>query len=149
VSSLIQFFDVPKAGDTSLVYNGTGCGLNDTLWFPNFWISTAKSALRVLDYNYFSADLDLGEMFLNFPLHNLLQPYSGVDLSQYRHLVADIQSPIVPDNRPCYFRWNRTWMGAKPSPFVAVLYYYLVEEFVRGYREVNFIFIVSFMFRLP
>jgi hypothetical protein len=32
----------------------------------------------------------------------------------------------------CWLHWSRTWMGARPSPYNAVLYYYLAEEFVRG-----------------
>jgi hypothetical protein len=126
VKSLIQFFDVPKAGDIRLVYNGTSCGLNDALWCPNFWIPTAKSALRVLDYNYQSADLDLGEIFLNFPLHITLQPYSGVDITHYQKELHGSPSTSL--------RWNRTWMGAKPSPYAAVHYYYLAEEFIRGHH---------------
>jgi hypothetical protein len=81
VQSLIHYFDVPKADDIRLVYNGRSCGLNQATWAPNFWLPSARSALRVLHYNYFSVDLDLGEMFLNFPLHRDLQPYSGVDVT--------------------------------------------------------------------
>jgi hypothetical protein len=129
VVSLIQFFDVPKAGDIRLVYNGTSCGLNDSLWCPNFWIPTSKTALRSLDFGYLSADLDLGEMFLNFPLHPILQPYSGVDLQPYVDHLPGLTRLVSPS-----YRWTRTWMGAKPSPYIAVQYYYLAEEFVRGYH---------------
>jgi hypothetical protein len=84
IKSLIQFFDVPKSRDIRLVCNGTSCGVNASLWGPNFWIPAPKTALRVLDFNYYSVDLDLGEMILKFPLHPSLQPYSGVDLSHYK-----------------------------------------------------------------
>jgi hypothetical protein len=57
-----------------LVYNGRSCGLNNVTWAPNFWLPTAWSAIRLLDFNYYSVDLDLGEMFLNVPLHHILQP---------------------------------------------------------------------------
>jgi hypothetical protein len=38
VESLIQFFDVPKADDIRLVYNGRSCGLNKATSAPNFWL---------------------------------------------------------------------------------------------------------------
>jgi hypothetical protein len=56
--------------DIRVVYNGASCGLNNTVWAPNFWLPTTKSATRVLNFNYCGVDLDLvGEtFFLNFPL---------------------------------------------------------------------------------
>jgi hypothetical protein len=125
VESLIQFFEVPKADDIRLVYNGRSCGLNKATWAPNFWLPNARTALRSLDFNYYSVDMDLGEMFLNFPLHRTLQSYSGVDVTPYR---ADLQ---IPGEGVCWLHWVRTWMGSRPSPYNAVLYYYLAEEFIR------------------
>jgi hypothetical protein len=78
VKSLIQFFDIPKADDIRLVYNGRSCGLNKSTWAPNFWLPSMRSTAQLLDFNYYLVDLDLGEMFLNFPLHHSLQPYSGL-----------------------------------------------------------------------
>jgi hypothetical protein len=66
VESLIQFFDVTKADDIQLVYIGRSCGISACTWAPNFWLPTTKSAIRLLDYNYYTVDLDLGKMFLNF-----------------------------------------------------------------------------------
>jgi hypothetical protein len=42
IMSFIDYFGVPKADDVQVVYNGASCGLNDTVWAPNFWLSTAK-----------------------------------------------------------------------------------------------------------
>jgi len=39
---------------------------------------------RSLGFNYRFIDLDLGEMFLNFPLHSELWQYSEVDLAPFR-----------------------------------------------------------------
>ena len=50
ILTLTDYFDVPKADDIRLVYNGTSCGLNGCLWTPNFWLPTAKSALRSLKF---------------------------------------------------------------------------------------------------
>jgi hypothetical protein len=123
---LIQFFDVPKADDIRLVYNGRSCGLNRSTWAPNFWLPSTRTALRSLDYNYYSVDIDLGELFLNFSLHSPLQSYSGVDVTPYKD---DLN---ISTNGVCWLRWLRTWMGSRPSPYNAILFYYLAEEFIRG-----------------
>ena len=89
IKSLFDWFGVPKGdSDIRMVYNGTSCGLNEAVWAPNFWLPTAKSAARCLSYNYCFMDKDLGEMFLNFPLHQTLVQYSGVDLSPFRTLLS-------------------------------------------------------------
>jgi hypothetical protein len=71
-------------------------------------------------------DIDLGERFLNFPLHRYLQAYSGVDVTPYK------QDLGISCKGPCWLQWSRTWMGSRPSPYNAVSLYYLAEEFVRG-----------------
>jgi hypothetical protein len=126
IRSFIDYFDVPKADDIRLVYNGTSCGLNAALWAPNFWLPTAKTALRSLDFNFYSVDMDLGDMFLNFPLHRELQSYSGIDLTPLKRPLG-ITTP-----GPFHVHWTRCWMGSKPSPFYAVSFFYIAEEFVRG-----------------
>jgi hypothetical protein len=112
-----------------LVYNGTSCGLNDALWAPNFWLPTPTTAARCLGFGYFMVDIDLGEMFLNFPLPSLLRRFSGVDLS---HFSGDFEwDPKLMG----WVHWTRCWMGLKPSPFMAVRFYYLAAEFGRGNRQ--------------
>jgi hypothetical protein len=128
IRSLTDYFDVPKADDIRLVYNGTSCGLNNALWAPNFWLPTSKTAIRSLDFNYYSVDMDLGDMFLNFPLHHRLQTFSGIDLTPLKRQLG------VTTPGPFHVHWTRCWMGAKPSPFCAVSFFYLAEEFIRGNR---------------
>lgn len=159
ISSLTDYFPVEKVGDFRLVYNGASSGLNEVLWAPNFWLPTPDTALNLLDYNYYSVDLDLGEMFLNFPLPKALRAVSGIDLSPFKTdllpLLDDgkltnkkspyIKEGLLPlysvtkeekekefDDEPLWMRWERTWMGAKPSPHGAVRFYYFAEEIVRG-----------------
>jgi hypothetical protein len=131
VQSLIQFFDVPKADDVCIVYNGRSCGLNKSTWAPNFWLPTTHSALRLLDYNYYSVDMDLGKMFLNFHLHWSLQAYSGVDVTPYKKELD------ITKGDACWMHWTRTWMGSRPSPYNAVMHYYLSEEFIREINEIG------------
>jgi len=89
--------------------------------------------VRVLGYNYRSVDIDLGEMFLNFPLSPLLIPYSGVDLTPFRsRLKEKFKNTNVLDKQRLIATLNRAWMGFKPSPEWTCRYYYITEEFVRG-----------------
>jgi hypothetical protein len=73
VESLMEYFDVPKADDIRLVYNGTSCGLNIRAWAPNFCLPVPRSATNVLNFGYCSVNIELGDFFLNFPLPELYQ----------------------------------------------------------------------------
>ena len=134
LKSCIDYFAVDKAGsDIRVVFNGTSCGLNEAVWAPNFWLPTADSMSRSIGYNYKFVDIDLGEMFLNFPLHPSLQLYSGVDLSPFgKQLQEELPDLKWPDNKKFYAKWTRDWMGFAPSPEWACRFYYIAEEFVRG-----------------
>ena len=99
--SYIDFFAVPKTVDNQgnvteiqMVYNGTSCGLNDCVWAPNFWMPTPHTAARQLDYNSYMIDIDLGEFFLNFPLHKRIQPHTGIDLKAIRNESAKLGQPV-------------------------------------------------------
>jgi hypothetical protein len=130
VTSLIDNFSVPKDDDIRVVWNGTSCGLNDAVWAPNFWLPTAKTASNLLNYNYCSVDVDLGEMFHNFPLPEVFRKYSGIDYTPYRDAINVESNP----ERPVHARWDRCWMGFRPSPYYAVRFYYWAEELARGDR---------------
>jgi hypothetical protein len=135
IKSLMDFFDVEKGSDIRMVYNGTSCGLNDVLWAPNFWLPYPATAARLLSYGYYMVDIDLGEMFLNFPLPKLLKRYSGVDLTPYAEELHKSREPKKPlSSGRQWVHWTRCWMGLKPSPFMAIRFYYLAEEFARGNR---------------
>ena len=76
-------------------------------------------------------------MFLNFPLHKKLIPYSGIDLTPIANDLGSMVPDLIPKEN--YGKedklsavWLRTWMGFKPSPYWAVRFYYLAEEFCRG-----------------
>jgi len=134
IKNLIDFFAVPKAEDIRMVQNGSSCGLNKSIWASNFWLPNATSMTRVLGFNYKAVDLDLGEMFLNFPLEQNLISYSGMDLSPYKKDLREFvfDSKTSSENSKLYVVNARNWMGLRPSPEWSCRFYYLAEEFVRG-----------------
>jgi hypothetical protein len=136
IKSLVAYFHVPKAKDIRPVYNGKECGINDALWAPGFWLPIGRSAVRVLDFEYHSVDIDLGEFFLNFPYPEILRLLSGIDLTPFAELIAGLGFKLKRDSEGMYkVYWSRCWMGCKPSPFFAVRFYYWAEEFARGHHS--------------
>jgi len=80
VCSLTAYFSVPKGSDDiRMVYDATASGLNACLWAPNFWLPSAEGLVDRMDSTSWMGDLDMGEQFLNFPLHLDLQKFCGID----------------------------------------------------------------------
>lgn len=126
--SLIKYFAVPKGDDDfRMVYDGTASGLNDAVWAPSFWLPTVESLVRALDSNSWMADRDIGEMFLNFQLHETAWPFAGVDIR-----------PILDEKRKCsmdrWYVWVRNAMGFKSSPYNSVKMTLIAEEVILGDR---------------
>jgi hypothetical protein len=70
-------------------------------------------------------------MFLNFPLPRLFRQLSGIDLSPFKDLLG--YSHI--SKNEFQLRWERCWMGFKPSPSYSTHFYYWAEEVARGNRQ--------------
>jgi hypothetical protein len=80
---LTSFFSFPKGEpDIRLVYNGTQIGLNECLWAPWLKLPTIEQHLWAVEPGTYMADIDLGEQYLNFALHEKTQKY-GVNLTRY------------------------------------------------------------------
>ena len=128
VRSLTSYFSVPKGlEDVRMVYDGTASGLNDAIWVPRFSLPTAATHLRALDAGYQMADVDIGEMFLNFVLHESMQSLCGVDLS-------DLFTDEMGGKKVLWERWVRCAMGLKSSPYQAVQAVMVAEEVIKGDR---------------
>jgi hypothetical protein len=126
VSSLTSFFAVPKgADDIRMVYDASVSGLNDSIWVPRFPLPTIKTHLRAVEEGTYMADLDVGEMFLNFVLHSDLRALCGVDLTLYGGSIDEFQ--LV-----AWEVWQRAAMGLKPSPYQAVQGMMIAEEIIKG-----------------
>jgi len=85
ILSYMDYFDVRKPGDIRMVYNRTTSSLTATVWAPNYWLPTARTAVRCLSYNYCTVDKDLGESFLNFPLPHKFRLVSGIQLGRFKN----------------------------------------------------------------
>jgi hypothetical protein len=84
MKSLIKYFALPKGeDDIRLVYNDTANCLNECVWVPIFWLPTIDTLVRALDKDSWMTVRDIGDMFLNFQLHESVVPFMGVDLSLF------------------------------------------------------------------
>ena len=131
VRSSLHYFSVPKGDDDiRVVFDGTSCGLNESLWSPNFFLPTSRNASELLSFDTWMADVDFGEFFHNFFADDRIRKHAGVDVSPL--------NPCFPHSRTgdklkfMGLRWSRLFMGMKPSPYNAVRFYYWAEEFARG-----------------
>ena len=117
VCSLTHMFAVPKGiTDIRMVYDGTSSGLNKVVWAPHFGLPTLFNTLRGLLPGYYQADLDVGEMFLCFPLGAEMRPYAGVDVTLINENVNEPAAWREGRTRS-WERWGRNFMGLRDSPY--------------------------------
>jgi hypothetical protein len=72
VLSLIAMLNVPKGPDDA--------ALRD----PYVLLQTGASFLRLIIFASFMMDTDIGEMFLNFPMHRRDHPYAGIYIQHFK-----------------------------------------------------------------
>eukprot|EP00956_Cyclotella_meneghiniana_P004556 scaffold5607_cov45-Cyclotella_meneghiniana.AAC.4 len=142
----MHYFYVAKGKkDIRMVYNGTASGVNDCLFYPHFGLPTINHVTRALAPSYHQADLDVGEMFLNFILGEELRPYSGVDITHLRTRQDDLQHHLpdpltaIPEwekgRAKCWERWVRNWMGLRDSPGRSGQMMVIAKEMAYGDRR--------------
>lgn len=138
LSLFTSFFSVPKGdNDIRMVYDASKSGLNEVIWVPRFPLPTINTHLRAVEPGTWMGDLDIGDMFLNFPLHESLQKLCGVDLTHYGELVFPHLVASVPDwslRKPYLwsFGWSRCAMGLKSSPYQTIRGAMVAEEMILG-----------------
>jgi hypothetical protein len=129
-------FPVPKGqDDLRMVYDASKCGLNSQLWAPNFMLPTIDMTLRHVDHSGWFGDIDLGEMFLNFPLDINLRPYVGIDVSDLRARLKEIDNiprSVLENKGRLFLRWERCLMGLRSSPFNACKAMGWADDIIRG-----------------
>ena len=116
VLSLTHMFYVQNVlNDIRMVYNGTLCVLNIALWAPHFGLAIVQHTLRALLPVYLQCDMDVGEMFLNFPLHPYLRPFSGVDITRIKSI--PYKEGWYQDRNRVWGRWDKNFMGLTDSHY--------------------------------
>ena len=125
VKSLINCFAVEKGSDDiRLVYDGTKSKLNASVFATNFFLPFLDSVLMWVNVDSWLADLDLGEMFLNYFLDKRIRAYSGVDLSKLM-TEEEVQN---------WERWTRTFMGFTSSPYLCCKFFGWTVDIIYGDR---------------
>jgi len=121
-----SYFAVPKGDcDIRLVCDATKSGLNKCIWVPLFMLPPTEVMTDCLTASSWMSDHDIGEMFLNFPMHESIQRYCGIDLRQYCYPDSD---------RTHLKRWVRCMMGWVAAPYVTTQSPALAKEVVLGNR---------------
>ncbi len=121
--SLIKYFAVPKGlGDWRVVYHAGANGLNDCVWTPSFHLPTVDALLRIVDHTSVMEDRDVGEMFLNFELHQNTRRFVGIDV---RPLTLD---PTTATHN--WLGWTKNLMGFQSSPYNSVKIYRICDEII-------------------
>jgi hypothetical protein len=121
VKSLIKYFAVPKGeDDICLVYDATANKLNNCVWVPTFWLPTIDSLVRALDKDSWMTDRDVGDMFLNFQLHESVKPFTGVNLSSLYESEAE--------TGPRWAVWDQNLMGFAMSPYNSIKMVLIAKE---------------------
>ena len=151
LKGLMFMFDVPKGeSDIRMVYDGTKSGLNQSLWSPWFRLPTAEALFEVVMPGYWCTDNDYGDFFLNFPMHEDLKTYCGVDLTQL-FTQEEIEALDVFDSfldeeldkddkdqvktALILAVWERMAMGLKTSPYVCVQFAGRSNRMILGSRN--------------
>jgi hypothetical protein len=135
VASGTHYFCVDKGtADIRMVYNGTSCGLNAQLHAPHYGLLSVKHTLRALREGYYQCDLDVGEQFLNYKLHERMRGLSGVDVREVRSRdLADAAWEATREGN--WERWERNWMGLRDSPYCSLQWQTRLKLEVYGNRR--------------
>jgi len=117
--------------------------LNERVWAPPFGLPSITSLLRIVDGGSLMSDLDMGNMFHNFPLDESTGLYTANDLAPLR-FELDIC-------KHCWVCWKRNLMGFRSSPYNSIRIYLVAEEIIRGDRhdETNAFRLSRIMLNLP
>jgi hypothetical protein len=127
IKSNIKFFPVPKGeDDIRIVYDATANKLNEAVWVPTFWLPAIDSLARAVGSDSWMTDKDIGDMFLNFQLHQDIKPFTGVDLT------CLYDGPGDPG--PQVAVWDRNLMGYAALPQNSIKMALVAKEVCKGNR---------------
>ena len=128
-----MFYIRKGLNDIWMVYNGTPCGLNLSLWAPHFGLLIVQHTLCALLPGYSQCDTDVGEMFLNSPLHTNFRPLAGVDIT---HIKGSPYKEVWDQERTrVWERWAKNFMFLTDSPYQSLQL--LIHVKFIAYRDRN------------
>ena len=82
INILVHCFGIPKVGNNIiLVYDVTKSGVNNVIWSPNFFLPPIISIAQSIIATIWMPDIDLEDIFPNFPLDRSIIPYVGIDVT--------------------------------------------------------------------
>ena len=102
VESIMYMFDVVKEDGINMVYDGSKSGLNNALQAPWFALRTIDTMTRWALTGTWLDDNNYGDMFMNFPMHEDLQKYCGIDVTQ---LFPELQKERGDLTVECWLRY--------------------------------------------
>jgi hypothetical protein len=70
--------------------------------------------MRIVEPAIFMADVDLGEIFMNFFLDPRIRRFAGLDFTKFYTEELDKVKRVI------WERWNRCAMGFRPCSFVTI-----------------------------
>ena len=111
------------------------CGLNSQLLSPNFMLPIIDMTLCHINHTGWFGDIDLGEQFLNFPLHEDLQPYGGINTTELQEdlkTMVHIPKSILAQEGRLFLHWERCLMGLRSSPYNAARAIGRAEDCISG-----------------
>ena len=123
----IRFFGVNKGKfDIRIACHGSGNGTNLVALSPSFFLPNTLTWVRKLQPNTYQMDMDIGEMFLNFPLHLEASKHCGVNVIGIRGL----------DLPTCNTQLSLTtlWMWIISSSANSLKHLSLAEEVIKGHH---------------
>ena len=127
VKVVIPRMCVPKGDDdVRVVWDMTRNGVNPGLFASTFYLIGIYSLMDRIDEGMWIADLDCGEMFNNYTLHEDEQEYAGVYLSDpvrkklWDHYGEQFKKDYGWTEVPRFLRWARLPFGWRRSPIMAI-----------------------------
>jgi hypothetical protein len=84
--------------------------------------------LRFVDAGSYLGDIDIGDMFHNFILHEKVQMLAGIDLTPFFPEELTKKKEL----KAIWLRWVRSAMGLKSSPYNSIQGILVVEEVIKG-----------------
>ncbi len=125
MKSYIKYFVVPKGDkDVRMVYDSMANKLNESVWVPTFWLPTIDTLVRGVDRGSWMTNRDVGDMFLNYQLHEDVRLFTAVNLA------CLYEGPDEPG--PRWAVWDRNLMGFVGLPYNSIKMALVAEEICKG-----------------